>query len=58
MICRTRCGWVNFRDCNELLFGRRFPLRLTGAVCINYVRPAILYESKAWCLQESEIEIL
>ena len=25
---RTRCGWVMFRKCGELLYGRRFPLRL------------------------------
>ena len=29
---RTRCGWVKFRECGELLYGRRFPLRLKGAV--------------------------
>ena len=29
---RTRCGWVKFRECGELLDGRRFPLRLKGAV--------------------------
>ena len=23
----TRCGWVKFRECGELLCGRRFPLR-------------------------------
>ena len=25
---RTRCGWVKFRECGELLYDRRFPLRL------------------------------
>ena len=25
---RTRCWWVKFRECSELLYGRRFPLRL------------------------------
>ena len=24
----TRCGWVTFRECGELLYGRRFPLML------------------------------
>ena len=24
---RARCGWVKFRECNLLLFGRRYPLR-------------------------------
>ena len=27
---RTRCGWVNFGECGELLYGRRFPLMLKG----------------------------
>ena len=22
---KTRCGWVMFRECGELLYGRRFP---------------------------------
>ena len=42
MTARTRCGWAMFRDCGELLYGRRFPLRLNGAVNTSYVRPAIL----------------
>ena len=29
---RTRCGWVRFSECDELLCGRRFPLNLKGAV--------------------------
>ena len=29
---RTRCGWDTLRECGELLYGRRFPLRLKGAV--------------------------
>ena len=40
---RTRCGWVKFRECSEMLYGRRFPLCLKGAVYKSYVRPAILY---------------
>ena len=31
---------------------------LKGAVYWSYVRPAILYGSEAWCLNESESEIL
>ena len=30
---RIRCGWVNLRVCGELLYGRRFPIKLNGAVC-------------------------
>ena len=54
----TRCGWVKLRECVELLFGRRFPLKQKGAVHKSYVRPAMLYVSEAWCLKESEMGIL
>ena len=37
-----------FRECGELIFGRRFPFRQKGAVYESYVRPAILYGSNAW----------
>ena len=29
---RTRCGWVKHRECGELPYSRRFPLKLKGAV--------------------------
>ena len=51
-------GLVKFRVCGELLYSRRFPLRLKGAVYGSYVRLAILYASEAWCLKESEMGIL
>ena len=35
---RTRLGLVKFRECSELRFGSRFPLRLKGAVYKSYVR--------------------
>ena len=43
---RTRCVWVAFWYCSELLYGRRFPLRLEETVYRSYVRPAILYGSE------------
>ena len=49
---RTGCGWDKFRECGQLLYGRRFPLRLTGAVYKSYVRSVILYGSEAWCLKQ------
>ena len=52
---RTRCGWVMFRECSELLYGRRFPLLLKEAAYESYVRPVKLYGSEAWCLDESEM---
>ena len=45
---RTRCGWVKFRKCGDLLYGR-FPPKLKWNVYKSYVRPAILYGSEAWC---------
>ena len=29
---RTRCWWAKLRECGELLYGRRFPLKVKGAV--------------------------
>ena len=53
---RTKCGWVTLRECDELLYGRRFPPRLKGTVYKSYIRPTILYGSEAWCLKESKME--
>ena len=55
---RTRCGWVMFRECSELLYSRRFSLMLKGTVYMSYVRLTILYGSEAWCLQERDMGIL
>ena len=55
---RTRCRWVKLRECDELLYRRRFPLRLKGVVYKSNIRPAILYGGDAWCLKGSEIGIL
>ena len=44
---RTICGWVVLRECGELMHGRRFPLRLKGAVYESCVRPALLHGSEA-----------
>ena len=52
---RTRCGLVKFMECCELMYGKRFPLRLLGAVYKSYIRQAMLYESEARCLIESEM---
>ena len=42
----TRCRLVKHRECDELLYGRRFPLNLKGAVYWSYVRPANCMEVK------------
>ena len=55
---RVRAGWKKFRECEEILRGRRFPLKIKGKVYRCCIRPAILYGSKTWCLKESEMAIL
>ena len=50
---RTRCEWVKFRMCCELLYGGLFPIKLKGAVYNSSERPAVLYVSEALCLKES-----
>ena len=47
----VRCEMVNFWACGELLYGRRFCLRLKWAVYVSYVRPAILNGSETRCLK-------
>ena len=47
--------WVEFEQCDELLFERRFALRLKGAVYKNYKRPALLRRSDALYLKENDI---
>ena len=36
------------RECGELLYDRRFSIKLKGAVYRSYLRPAILHGSEAW----------
>ena len=55
---RVRTGWVRFRECEELLLGNRFPLKMKGNVYRCCVRSAILYGSETWCLKENEKAIL
>ena len=55
---RTRVGWKKFRECGEILFGKRFSLRMKGKVYKSYVRSTMLYGSKTWCLRENKVAIL
>ena len=32
MTARTRCWWAKVRECDEVLYGRRVPLKVKGAV--------------------------
>ena len=45
-------------ECSELLYGRRFHLKLKGAVYNSYVRPVILHGSEVWCQKESEMGMI
>ena len=47
-----------FGESGKLLYGKKFPIKLEGAVYKSYVRPAIQYGSEAWCRKESDMGIL
>ena len=49
---RKMCGLAKYRECSELLHGRKFHLKPKWAAYKSYIRPAILYESEAWCMKE------
>ena len=49
---------MKFRECGELLRGRKFSLRMKGMVYQSSVGSAMLYGSETWCLRESEMAIL
>ena len=55
---RVRIGWMKFRECGELLLGRRFSLKMKGMVYRSCVRSAMLHGSETWCLRENEMVIL
>ena len=55
---RVRIGWSKFRECHEVLCGRRFTLKLKGRIYQSCVRSAMLYGSETWCLKEKEAGIL
>ena len=47
---RMRIRWIKFRECNELLLGKRFSLKIKVRVFQSCVRSAMLYGSEQWCL--------
>jgi len=55
---RTRIEWIKFRECGEILFGKRYSLKMKGKIYRCCVRSAMLYGSETWCFQEKEIGIL
>ena len=50
----VRIGWVRFKECGELLFRNRFPLKMKGKTYRCWERSAILYGSKTQCLKKNE----
>ena len=55
---RMRIGWIKFRECGELLYGRKFSLKVKRRIYQSCVRSAMLYGNKMWCLRENEMAIL
>ena len=40
---RPRIGWMKFRECSEILKGKRFSFKMKGKVYESCVRSAMLY---------------
>ena len=55
---RTRIRWIKFRECGELLYGRKFSLKMKGRIYQSCVRSAMLYGSEWWRLRVNEMAIL
>ena len=55
---RMRIGCIKFRECSELLLGKRFSLKIKARVFQSCVRSAMLYGSETWCLREKEMGTL
>ena len=55
---RTRIGWIKFKECEKLLNGRKFLLKMKGKIYQSCVRSAMLYGSETWCLKANETAIL
>ena len=49
---------MKFRECVELLLGRRFSLKMERMVFRSCVRSAMLHGSETWCFRENEMVIL
>ena len=55
---RIRIGWVKFRECGEMLCGRRYSMKIKGRIYRSCIRSAMLYGSETWCLTGKEVEAL
>ena len=50
VVARTRFGWIKFRECEGLLYERKFSLKMKGRIYQSCVRSAMLYRSETWYL--------
>ena len=55
---RTRIAWIKFRECVELLYEKKFLLKMKGRIYQSCVRSAMLYGSETWCLRKNEMAML
>ena len=55
---RPRIGWVELKECGELLNSKSFSLKMKGMVYWSCVRSAMLRGIETWCLRENEMAIL
>ena len=49
---KRRIGWIKFRKCGELLYGRKFSLKMKEMIYQSCIRSAMLYGSETWCLRQ------
>ena len=49
---------MKFRECGELLLGRKYLLKIKGRIYQSCIRSIMLDESETWCLREKELAIL
>ena len=54
---RTRIGWIKFRECGELLCGKKFSLKMKK-IYQSCVRSAMLYGNEMWSLRGNDMAIL
>ena len=52
MTAKPRLELKKFRECGEILFKKRFSLQMKEKIYKSYVRSAMLYGSKTWCLRK------
>ena len=51
IVARMRIGWIKFRECGELLYGKKFLFKMKGWIYQSCIRSAMLYGGETWCLK-------